>query len=135
MDEGRRGDPGRFQETLDYFPVMSARCRQAGIQVLYHNHSYEFEKKQTGAYWLDMLYDLVEPRDLAAELDLCWVKVSFFLGYPSPLTVGLILSWSSLFSTTPCADIGLCDLLGFPLEILQPQGSEPSRDQRHLQDQ
>ncbi len=76
MDEGRRGDPGRFQETLDYFPVMSARCRQAGIQVLYHNHSYEFEKTQTGAYWLDMLYDSVESRDLAAELDLCWVKVS-----------------------------------------------------------
>ncbi|MCI8852467.1 MAG: sugar phosphate isomerase/epimerase [Lachnospiraceae bacterium] len=76
MDAGRRGDPGRFQETLDYFPVMRARCQKAGIQVCYHNHSYEFERTDTGEYWLDLLYRSVAPEDLAAQLDLCWVKVS-----------------------------------------------------------
>ena len=76
MDEGRRSDPRRFQATLDYFPVMGSRCRAAGIKVCYHNHSYEFARTETGDYWLDMLYQAVDPSDLAAELDLCWVKVS-----------------------------------------------------------
>ena len=50
-------------------------CREAGIQLLYHNHDFEFEKI-SGMYALDFLYAAVEPELLKTEIDTCWVNYS-----------------------------------------------------------
>lgn len=59
---------------LDSIPEIAERCRQAGMQLLYHNHSFEFGKTPEGGFQLDAFYGDQRTAGLAAELDLCWVK-------------------------------------------------------------
>ncbi len=50
------------------------RCRARGIQLLYHNHDFEFQKIG-GRYILDAYYSAVPADLLQTELDVCWVNV------------------------------------------------------------
>jgi sugar phosphate isomerase/epimerase len=52
---------------------LGARCREKGIRLSYHNHSFEFERFD-GDYGLDLLYGNSNPENLFAELDTYWVK-------------------------------------------------------------
>ena len=47
--------------------------KDAGIQLLYHNHDFEFVTL-SGQFGLDFLYDAVPECILQTELDCCWVK-------------------------------------------------------------
>ena len=64
-----------YEGLLDSISEIAERCRQAGIQLLYHNHTFEFEKTPEGGFQLDAFYENPRTVQLAAELDLCWVKV------------------------------------------------------------
>ena len=50
------------------------RCKAYGIQLLYHNHDFEFEKID-GEYVLDSYYARIPADLLQTELDVCWVNV------------------------------------------------------------
>ena len=50
------------------------RVKAKGMQLLYHNHDFEFEKIG-GAYILDTYYSRIAPEHLQTELDTCWVNV------------------------------------------------------------
>ena len=50
------------------------RCKARGMQLLYHNHDFEFNKIN-GKYILDTYYDQVSADLLEPELDTCWVNV------------------------------------------------------------
>ena len=45
-----------------------------GMQLLYHNHDFEFVKLEDGTYGFDDIYNQVP--QLAAEPDTCWIKVA-----------------------------------------------------------
>jgi len=47
------------------------RCKEAGLKIAYHNHSFEFESQgvRTG---YDQLLDLTDPELVSFELDLYW---------------------------------------------------------------
>ena len=49
--------------------------RKLGIQLLYHNHDFEFVKLD-GEYALDVLYSTIPADLLQTEIDTCWVKVA-----------------------------------------------------------
>ena len=68
----RPGMPG-FAAVLAFLHRFAALCCQAGIQLLYHNHDFEFVTI-SGQYGLDFLYDAVPAPLLATEIDVCWVK-------------------------------------------------------------
>ena len=76
MTEEYRYGGSRYEEFLAAIPQIAAACRKQGMQLLYHNHTFEFEKTQDGRYHLDVLYDSQSPENLATELDTCWVKVA-----------------------------------------------------------
>lgn len=65
----------QYQDTLDNIDKISEKCREAGMELLYHNHNFEFEKTDEGTYQLDDFYGTVPAEKLKTELDLCWVKV------------------------------------------------------------
>ncbi len=71
--ERRPGTP-LFEETVASIRKIGAKAREYGIQLLYHNHDFEFVKVD-GEYALDMLYRVIEPEFLATEIDTCWVNV------------------------------------------------------------
>ncbi len=73
-EEHRPGQPG-FADVIRTIVKFGRLCREAGIQLLYHNHDFEFEKI-SGMYALDFLYAAVDPEILKTEIDTCWVKYS-----------------------------------------------------------
>lgn len=52
---------------------LGARCREQGLQLCYHNHSFEFTRFGD-RYGLDILYGSSGADLLQAELDIYWVK-------------------------------------------------------------
>lgn len=50
------------------------RCKARGMQLLYHNHDFEFNKIN-GQYILDTYYQEIPADLLQTELDTCWVNV------------------------------------------------------------
>lgn len=75
LDEPRRPGSARWLEVVDQIKMIARACQDAGIQLLYHNHDFEFVKLD-GRYALDLLYEAVPAPLLATELDTCWAKVS-----------------------------------------------------------
>ncbi len=51
-----------------------AKAAEAGLEVLYHNHAFEFESKVDGMYGLDFLLTTIPASDIDAELDVYWVQ-------------------------------------------------------------
>lgn len=75
LGEGQRpGDPD-FDKILASIDRIGAVCEANGVQLVYHNHDFEFVKMADGRYGLDYMYDTVSPAHLATELDTCWVNV------------------------------------------------------------
>lgn len=63
-----------FEKTVSDMRLVGKKAREYGMQLLYHNHDFEFVKYD-GEYVLDMLYRLLTPEELQTELDTCWVNV------------------------------------------------------------
>lgn len=75
LEESQRpGCPG-FAKVLGVISNFGRRCREAGIQLLYHNHDFEFVTI-SGMYALDFMYDAIDAELLKTELDTCWVNYS-----------------------------------------------------------
>ena len=68
----RPGGEG-FAEALCVIAKFGRLCREAGIQLLYHNHDFEFTKI-SGIFGLDFIYRAIDAETLKTEIDTCWVK-------------------------------------------------------------
>ena len=66
------GKPG-FAGALRTIWTFGCLCRENGIQLLYHNHDFEFDKI-SGMYMIDFLYEAMGPEILQTEFDTCWVR-------------------------------------------------------------
>lgn len=64
---------GRFELTKKEIIKVGTALRDNGIQMLYHNHDFEFESYE-GKFLLDWLYESIPADILQTELDTCWVK-------------------------------------------------------------
>lgn len=73
-DERRPGTDG-FDATLKDIEEVSKVSKEYGIQMLYHNHDFEFVKVD-GKYGLDIIFDTVSDDLLKTEIDTCWVNVA-----------------------------------------------------------
>ncbi len=65
----------KFGEMLEMIKTFGAVAKKHGIQLLYHNHDFEFVRLEDGTYGLDKLYEEVSADLLQTELDTCWVNV------------------------------------------------------------
>ncbi|MGH4050259.1 MAG: sugar phosphate isomerase/epimerase family protein [Clostridium sp.] len=65
----------KFNEVIEGAKVIGKIAKEFGLQLLYHNHDFEFEKID-GEYALDILYKSVSSNLLQTELDTCWVNVA-----------------------------------------------------------
>ncbi len=70
--EKHKGYPG-FEQAVREILQVAALLQENGIQMLYHNHDFEFEKFQD-KYLLDWLYETIPAALLQPEIDTCWVK-------------------------------------------------------------
>lgn len=73
LDEPRRPGSDAWPQVVEQIKAIAVALKKAGMQLLYHNHDFEFVKLD-GQYALDLLYAAVP--ELQAELDTCWVNVA-----------------------------------------------------------
>lgn len=64
-----------YPQTVADITKVAKALKENGIQMLYHNHDFEFEKYQD-KFLLDWLYESVPADLLQTEIDTCWVKYS-----------------------------------------------------------
>ena len=72
-EECRPGTDG-FSDTVKGIRKIGEAAKELGLQLLYHNHDFEFIKID-GEYALDILYNEVPSEFLQTEIDTCWVNV------------------------------------------------------------
>ncbi|OPH55985.1 xylose isomerase [Paenibacillus ferrarius] len=58
---------------LDSADIVS-RLHQAGLQFIYHNHRFEFDKFGGSRTGMDVLFESTKPEEFGFELDLFWVQ-------------------------------------------------------------
>lgn len=73
-EENRPGAEGFFA-AIDAIREVGRAASTAGLQLLYHNHDFEFVKVN-GEYGLDVIYSEIAPEFLQTEIDTCWVNVA-----------------------------------------------------------
>ena len=75
LDTDRRPGHERFEETLADIRKMAEKSKEYGIQMMYHNHDFEFVKIGD-KYGYDIIFDSVPADLLKTEQDTCWVNVA-----------------------------------------------------------
>ncbi len=73
LGSDRRPGTKGFASVIHTMYRFGKQCRQNGIQLLYHNHDFEFVML-SGMYALDFIYEAVCENVLKTEIDVCWVK-------------------------------------------------------------
>ena len=74
LGEERRPGTDGWEKTIADIRLVCEKAKELGMQMLYHNHDFEFVKID-GKYALDILYDTIPEDLLKTELDTCWVNV------------------------------------------------------------
>lgn len=69
--ENHKGHEG-FDKAMKEIAQVGALLRDNGIQLMYHNHDFEFGKYE-GKYLLDWLYETIPSELLMPQIDTCWV--------------------------------------------------------------
>ncbi|SIS75111.1 Sugar phosphate isomerase/epimerase [Zobellia uliginosa] len=85
MTMGMTGGAENLAGILD---VLGEKCKKAGLQLLYHNHDFEFKKDENGVVVIDYLLEHCNPKWVNFQMDLFWVTkagadpVAYFKKYP-----------------------------------------------------
>lgn len=75
MGVERHAGSDAFEKTVADITKVGKALKANGIQLLYHNHDFEFKKYQD-KFLLDWLYESIPADILQTEIDTCWVKYS-----------------------------------------------------------
>lgn len=73
-DENRR-TLDDFKKVAENANKAAAKAKEAGIQLGYHNHNFEFEPKEGGKRGMDIFMEEFSP-DMKFEVDVFWVKAA-----------------------------------------------------------
>ena len=71
-------DPEKFKETVALIGEAGAKVGKEGIQMLYHNHDFEFAALPDGTIGHDYIFSSTKPSDVQVELDVCWADFAGF---------------------------------------------------------
>lgn len=79
------GDAEHLTEVLN---TLGKKCKDAGLQLLYHNHNFEFMPGENGVVTIDYLLEHANPEYVNFQMDLYWVTkagadpIAYFEKYP-----------------------------------------------------
>ena len=72
----------------DILTTLGKKCKEAGLELLYHNHNFEFEKNKNGIVPIEYFLENLNPEYVNFQIDLYWVvkagadPVAYFEKYP-----------------------------------------------------
>lgn len=79
---------GGAKNLADILTKLGEKCHAAGLELLYHNHDFEFAKDDDGNVIIDYLLEHCDPKLVNFQMDLYWVTkagadpVAYFKRYP-----------------------------------------------------
>ena len=73
MPEERRQDADGWRKAAEALTEIGGKVKAAGLQLCYHNHSFEFEQFE-GQTGFDIFYEAADPELVMAEIDTYWVQ-------------------------------------------------------------
>ena len=73
LPEPRRKDAGGWKTAAGMLNEAGQRCRERGVQLVYHHHHFEFQRFD-GVFGLEILWRHTDPQCLKAELDTFWLR-------------------------------------------------------------
>lgn len=79
---------GGAKNLADILTKLGQKCKAAGLELLYHNHDFEFVKDADGNVVIDYLLENCDPKLVNFQMDLYWVTkagadpVAYFKRYP-----------------------------------------------------
>ena len=74
LDKERWYGGSRYPETLETIVKISQKCQEAGMELLYHNHNFEFERLSDGRLLMEHLLDQLPAELMGITLDTYWVQ-------------------------------------------------------------
>lgn len=93
-----------WEQTVKDFTAVGKALKENGIELLYHNHDFEFNKYDD-KFLLDWIYESIDAEILNPQIDTCWVH---YAGYDP---VEYILKYSGRVSVVHLKDF-VCKKLG-----------------------
>ena len=87
-DGGKMTMKGGAKNLAEILDKLGEKCAAAGLQLLYHNHDFEFMKDADGTVVIDYLLEHCNPKYVNFQMDLYWVTkagadpVAYFKRYP-----------------------------------------------------
>ncbi|MEZ4811255.1 MAG: sugar phosphate isomerase/epimerase [Allomuricauda sp.] len=82
------GMTGTVEDLAHILNTLGEKCNAVGLQLLYHNHDFEFKKNEDGIVPIDYLLENVNPEYVNFQMDLYWVTkagadpIAYFEKYP-----------------------------------------------------
>lgn len=67
-------DAKSWMSHIEVLSVAGQRCKEAGMELLYHNHEFEFETKIDGKPVFEVLFERLPAHIIKPEIDLGWVQ-------------------------------------------------------------
>ncbi len=67
------GMSSEVETVADIINQLGKKCQDAGIQLLYHNHDFEFMANENGVVPMDYFIAHTDPEAVRFELDLYWI--------------------------------------------------------------
>ncbi len=74
LEDKHRMDLDGYKATAEKLNAAAVEAKNAGIQLAYHNHAFEFEPKEGGKTGFDVFMEEFVP-EMLFELDVFWVQV------------------------------------------------------------
>jgi sugar phosphate isomerase/epimerase len=87
--KNKMGMKGTAKNLAEILNKLGEKCKAGGLQLLYHNHDFEFSKDEEGNVILDYLLEHCDASIVNFQMDLYWVTkagvdpVSYFKRYPN----------------------------------------------------
>ncbi len=82
------GMQGTIQEVTDIINTLAEKCDAAGLELLYHNHDFEFKPNDQGIVPIEYMLENTDPDLVNFQMDLYWVTragadpLAYFDKYP-----------------------------------------------------
>ncbi|MDG1572658.1 sugar phosphate isomerase/epimerase [Robiginitalea sp. M366] len=79
---------GTVEEVTDIINTIGAKCKAAGLELLYHNHDFEFKPNADGVVPIEYFLEHTDPEVVNFQMDLYWVTragadpLDYFEKYP-----------------------------------------------------
>lgn len=67
------GMSGKIEDVTEILNTLGKKCNEAGLELLYHNHDFEYKKDSSGIVPIEYFMENTDPAFVNFQVDLYWV--------------------------------------------------------------